>query len=103
MRRLSWVFVAIGAVAVLAGCSKGNFSERTSAGKGNIFRYPISGTTKLDPAMVQDGDTIDAIQQVFEGLVKWDTNNKVVPNLAESWTVSPDGRTYTFTLVKGAK
>jgi len=53
--------------------------------------------------MVQDGDTIDALQQVFEGLVKWDENSKVIPNIAEKWDISPDGRTYTFTLNKGVK
>ena len=107
MRRSSLrILSATAAAAVIAivGCSKGNFSERSSAGKENIFRYPITtDMTTLDPAKVQDGDTIDAIQQVFEGLVKWDEKNQIVPNIAEKWDVSPDGRTYTFTLRKGVK
>jgi len=36
---------------------------------------------------------------VFDGLVKYDeSQHKVVPALASSWTVSPDGLTYTFHL-----
>lgn len=100
------IFVA---TLVVAGCTGGKFSERTANNAGgsgsgrNVLRYPIPALTKLDPAMVQDGDTIDILQQIFEGLVKWSEDSKVVPNLAESWTVSPDGKTYTFKLRKGVK
>ena len=40
-------------------------------------------------------------QNVFEGLVKIDREGKVKPQLAESWEISPDGKTYTFKLRKG--
>jgi peptide/nickel transport system substrate-binding protein len=38
---------------------------------------------------------------IFEGLTALDRNGRVVPRLAESWTVSADGLTYTFTLRAG--
>lgn len=38
---------------------------------------------------------------VYEGLVQLDANGKIAPLLAESWTVSPDNRTYTFKLQEG--
>ena len=40
---------------------------------------------------------------LFEGLTRIDRNGNVDPALAESWTVSPDGLTYTFKLVGGVK
>ncbi|CUX58126.1 ABC transporter, substrate binding protein (oligopeptide) [Agrobacterium tomkonis CFBP 6623] len=40
-------------------------------------------------------------QNVFEGLVKIDSEGKVKPQLAESWEIAPDGKTYTFKLRKG--
>jgi ABC-type transport system substrate-binding protein len=40
---------------------------------------------------------------VNESLTKFDTNREVVPNLAESWKISDDGLTYTFTLRSGVK
>lgn len=96
---MKWAPVLVLVVSVAAvGCSGKKFSERSSEGKQNILRYPIPELTKLDPALVQDGDTIDVIQQVFEGLVKWSEDSKVVPNLAKEWKISEDGRTYTFTL-----
>jgi peptide/nickel transport system substrate-binding protein len=41
------------------------------------------------------------LYNVYEGLVKLDGTGKIVPLLAESWTVSDDQKTYTFTLRKG--
>ncbi|BBK34231.1 peptide/nickel transport system substrate-binding protein [Stella humosa] len=38
---------------------------------------------------------------LFEGLVRIDQDGKVQPQLARSWTVSPDGLTYTFELLTG--
>ena len=38
---------------------------------------------------------------VFEGLTRIDRNGEVVPGLAESWTISDDGLTYTFKLREG--
>lgn len=38
---------------------------------------------------------------VYEGLVKLDQDGEIVPLLAERWEVSPDRRTYTFTLRQG--
>ncbi|WP_144241329.1 peptide ABC transporter substrate-binding protein [Fimbriimonas ginsengisoli] len=99
---MKWTPVLFLAVVLgLAGCTGGKFSEKSSEGKANILRYPIPEFTKLDPAMVQDGDSIDVIQQVYEGLVKWGEDSKVTPNLAEKWDVSKDGMTYTFHLRKG--
>lgn len=70
----------------------------------NALRYALTTEpTDLDPARVEDGTTIDLLQQIYEGLVKWDENNKAVGGIAEKWDVSADGKTYTFHLRKGVK
>ncbi len=43
------------------------------------------------------------LYNVYEGLTRIAADGSVQPNLAESWTVSDDGKTYTFKLVEGAK
>ncbi len=92
------------AAGVVAGCTTGRGGSQSAAAGSNVLRYPLtSDPTNLDPAMVEDGTTIDLLQNVFEGLVKWDTDNKIAPNLASSWDLSPDGRTYTFHLKQGIK
>jgi oligopeptide transport system substrate-binding protein len=88
----------------LVGCGKGNFSQSATEGKENVFRYSIvQNPSTLDPAKVQDGNTIDLIQQAFEGLTAWSPENVPVPNLSEKWDLSEDGTTYTFTIKKGVK
>jgi oligopeptide transport system substrate-binding protein len=102
MRRCFGVLISVLVLAI--GCGKGDFSAKTNEGKANIFRYPLNtAPTTLDPAMVEDGDTIDMIQQVYEGLVAWSTENKPVPNLAERWELTNGNRTYIFHLRHGVK
>jgi ABC-type transport system substrate-binding protein len=88
----------------LAGCGKGSFNSAVAKPVPDVFRYPIvTSPTSLDPGVVQDGDTLDVIQQIYEGLVTWSPQNEVVPALAESWEVKPDNKTYVFHLRHGVK
>lgn len=94
-------FVAA-ALMLASGCGHKGSAAMHSA--SNVFRYPIkTSPTTFDPAMVQDGDTIDLLQQVFEGLVQWSPDNKIEPCLATKWDASKNGLTYTFHLRPGVK
>ncbi|MDD5037990.1 MAG: peptide ABC transporter substrate-binding protein [Dehalococcoidales bacterium] len=57
----------------------------------------------LDPHLVSDAYSATITVEVFGGLVTLDHDLKVVPDLAENWQVSPDGKTYTFSLRRDAK
>ena len=104
MNRFSLVCLASAAIFLVAGCGKGKFSSTSEEQKPNVLRYALKTIpTDLDPALVQDGDTIDLLQNVFEGLTAWSEENKPVGNLATNWDISADGRTYTFHLKKGVK
>lgn len=56
----------------------------------------------LDPTSAAAG-AIDSVlySNVFEGLTRFMGDGSVVPGLAESWDISEDGLTYTFTLRDG--
>ena len=56
----------------------------------------------LDPTSAAAG-AIDTVlySNVFEGLTRFMADGSVVPGLAESWEISDDGLTYTFTLRSG--
>jgi len=63
----------------------------------------------LEPPMLDPtGGAAAAIREVvflniFEGLTRPDANAQPQPALAKSWTISPDGLTYTFALQQGVK
>ena len=42
-------------------------------------------------------------QNIYESLARIDRTGAIVPGLAESWTISPDGLVYTFKLRQGVK
>ena len=59
---------------------------------------------KLDPADVDDGESIKVLNNICEGLVRFKTGTTDIdPCLATSWTISPDGLTYSFKLRSGVR
>lgn len=79
-------------------------------GKGGILSVAIeSGIDVLDPHKHGGWMTFRVVRNIFEGLVDRDLSQSdvaycpIVPCLAESWEISPDGRTYTFYLRQGVK
>lgn len=56
----------------------------------------------LDPAFETDGNSFMIADNVFDELVLYaDESTDIVPGLATSWDISPDGLTYTFHLREG--
>lgn len=79
-------------------------SCRTSDRLEGYLYYRLSANpTTLDPALIVDvtGGTISA--KLFNGLVRLDKDMRVVPDIAEGWTVSRDGLIYRFKLKKGVR
>lgn len=57
--------------------------------------------SRLDPAMTTALVESNVELQIFEGLTRLDDDDVPQPALAESWDISPDGKTYTFHLRPG--
>jgi oligopeptide transport system substrate-binding protein len=55
----------------------------------------------LDPALADLNPDLQILHELFEGLVIIGPNGEALPGQAESWTISPDGMTYRFTLRPG--
>ncbi|MBL8133872.1 MAG: peptide ABC transporter substrate-binding protein [Anaerolineae bacterium] len=62
----------------------------------------INDLVSLDPAKASDSQGFTAIGLLYGGLVRLDGDLRVIPDVAESWTTSEDGLSYTFTLREGA-
>ncbi len=57
----------------------------------------------MDPALSTDVPTGRAVAYLFDGLTRFTADARIVPGLAKSWDISPDGLTYTFHLRNGVK
>lgn len=68
-------------------------------------RLRLGGTdpVTLDPHLAGDATSAEYIVEIFSGLVTLSPDLEIVPDLAESFDVSADGRVYTFTLRENAK
>ncbi len=110
MKTISTVIAA--ALACLAsGCgddqSKAQHLSRSEGGiyKGGILRVnEVENIKSLMPIAINEVNSFHLSTQVYEGLVKYNQEDlTIVPALAESWTVSDDGRDYTFHLRQRVK
>lgn len=89
---------------IISGCSNSSDKSNASSGKengGDIHVAIDAQPPTLDPQISTTMATRSIARHIFEQLVTIDSKYKVVPMLAESYTVSPDKLTYTFNLRKG--
>ncbi|SNB46086.1 peptide-binding protein [Geobacter sp. DSM 9736] len=63
----------------------------------------IGEPSNLIPLLASDSASHDVAGYVFNGLVKYDKDLKLVGDLAETWNISADGLVITFRLRKGVK
>lgn len=106
--RRTLVLALSGALALAAAaCAR---SERESGGGGSTSTkdtFVFAGASdpkSLDPAFVNDGESIRVTRQIFEGLVGLkDGTTDIEPQLATAWTANPAGTEYTFTLKQGVQ
>lgn len=101
MKIRKWLVSAglvLAAGALLAGCG-GSKSSST-----NTYSY-VYGVDpySLDYVFTNSQQTSDVVTNLIDGLLENDKYGNLIPSLAEDWTVSKDGLTYTYKLRKDAK
>ena len=64
--------------------------------------YFDDGPLLLDPSIAHESRSIQYIMQVFSGLISFNEDLVLVPELASEWSISEDGKVYTFTIRDGA-
>jgi peptide/nickel transport system substrate-binding protein len=91
-------------IAVVA-CLLGNSETATAQSKKNsVVLGMILEPTGLDPTTAPAAAIGEIVHyNILEGLTKINVNGAVTPLLAESWTMDPDGKLFTFKLRKGVK
>ncbi|HEU5211692.1 MAG TPA: ABC transporter substrate-binding protein, partial [Gaiellaceae bacterium] len=94
----------IGVVLAAVLAATATAAVRSTHAGGTLVFGGTADPTLLDPALVSDGESFRATEQMFETLVKLKPGTlKLVPDLATKWVSSNGGKTYTFTLRQGVK
>jgi oligopeptide transport system substrate-binding protein len=97
-RLLKAVCIGGAASLVLGACGGGNSNTGLAANQTLKFAI-LDDYATLDPAIADAETDTEIGQNLFNGLVKFDNNLTVVPDIASAMpVVSADGLTYTFTL-----
>ncbi len=98
-------FVAMCALAASVRCSQQSASsvpdKATRPRDGGTLHLAQDAPDRLDPACVDDAYEASLVNQIFDGLLAFDTHLNTVPGIASSWVISPDGTVYTFELRAG--
>ncbi|MFH1381864.1 MAG: peptide ABC transporter substrate-binding protein [Chloroflexota bacterium] len=98
MKKILYVLAVVVLLgSLLSGCRPQPPVTSPPTGSGVLNLYGIDPIT-LDPAICAERISYDYIVQVFSGLVRFDDNLEPVPDIAERWRVSNEGKTYTFYL-----
>jgi oligopeptide transport system substrate-binding protein len=88
---------------VLAGCTKTQSGQPQNTGASRYLVWNLASEPKSwDPTTNSESVADYMATQLFEGLT-YITSDGTGPGVAETWDVSPDGKTYTFHLRKNAK
>ena len=98
--------VALLATGILAACSNStsNSSNSSSSGADQAFNYIYEvDPENLNYLISSKAATTDLTANLIDGLLENDNYGNLVPSMAEDWTVSKDGLTYTYKLRKDAK
>src|SRR6267142_3675618 len=89
---------ALGALSV----GREAFAQTPKPGGSFIFAQTTEATG-LDPQLVPALSRSRRSPMMYSQLVRFDADMNVVPELAESWQISPDGLQWTFKLRQGVK
>jgi cationic peptide transport system substrate-binding protein len=98
--KLSPKFALFSAVFFVIGCSES--SDNNIQREQGLVYCSEGDPSVFNPQLTTIGTTIDATSnQLYNRLVEYNPRlGKLEPALATSWTISDDGRTYTFNLRK---
>ncbi|MBL0385272.1 ABC transporter substrate-binding protein [Tumebacillus sp. ITR2] len=110
--QLSFTILLAGAMLATVGCSSNNYATSSKTDSQGTATVKNGGTLnisldadppKLDPSFSTALVDRMVFQSIYDKLVDLDEKGNIVPMLADKWDVSPDQKTYTFTLHEGVK
>ena len=95
MRARAWLGATLS--TVLAACGGG------ATPVSDTLHLALINDPILNPVLAPDVGSVLVNKVIFPGLVRPDERLRPEPDLAESWSASPDGKIYTFKLRRGVR
>jgi peptide/nickel transport system substrate-binding protein len=95
LRARAWLGATLS--TVLAACGGG------ATPAGDTLHLALINDPILNPVLAPDVGSVLVNKVIFPGLMRPDERLRPEPDLAESWTASPDGKVYTFKLRRGVR
>ena len=102
---LQILLIAVLVCAAVAGCSNTKANTEPQVKEITLcesWDFEKGFSTVITPEVSSNFGLSFYLSNFYETLVNYD-NGKIIPGLAESWSVSKDGLVYTFNLKKGVK
>jgi len=97
------LFIAVASAIILLAKINSSFMVSVPTSGGTITEGIVGVPTLVNPIIsISDADK-DLTSLVYSGLMRKNSDGEFIPDLAESYTVSPNGTTYTFILKKNAQ
>ncbi|MEY3109815.1 MAG: hypothetical protein RL079_500, partial [Verrucomicrobiota bacterium] len=101
---LHWTAALLALAGLLVGCGDGKTTAEKKAAEGYLIINNMAEPSGLDPQTITGLSESHIIAALFEGLVNYDPKDlHPIPGVAESWTMSKDGKTWTFRLRENAR
>ena len=92
--RITAAVLAAAFLLALTGCG-------SSSSAPSFTWFVDTIPANLDPQVASAAPDVIACENLYSGLVRKKADGEIVPDLSESWTVSSDGKTYTFQIKDG--
>lgn len=97
------LIVALVSMLIILNSLNNKFLVDVPMSGGSITEGIIGMPTLVNPVLALSDADKDLVALVYSGLMRRQSDGSFIPDLAESYTVTPDGLTYTFTIKKNAR
>ena len=93
LKKLTILMLVVAMLGTFAGCKKAAPAEEM------VLKYNVGAEPQyFDPRKATGIPEFTMLLNLFDGLMRYDNQGQIVPSVAESYTVSPDGLVWTFKL-----
>ncbi len=95
--------ILAGSVFAIPVATYYHFTRAVAASGGTMTEGVIGEPRHINPLLSQSDADRDLVKLIYSGLLKYDNNGKLVPDLAKSYELSPDELNYTVYLKENGK